>query len=232
MDNITLLDALEQIPNLINAAQTYKATSDRIITTLAEAVKKRPQAILPAEELEKMKEVIKTTPCAKPDINRISRELARRIYDDVAAAVKPAVRNAAIEALKAESVTVEHSHVIERNLRSIVEEKIKKKVRILWLIIVALLGAIGISAIAYLNRDTYWGREFYELFTSKYITADEKAALERSVGYTGILPRGYYEDPSAARAQLKLNMEILKKREKEAKKKKGAFSTEDTIQIK
>lgn len=232
MDNITLLDALEQIPNLINAAQTYKATSDRIITTLAEAVKKRPQAILPAEELEKMKEVIKTTPCAKPDINLISRELARRIYDDVAAAVKPAVRNAAIEALKAESVTVEHSHVIERNLRSIVEEKIKKKVRILWLIIVALLGAIGISAIAYLNSDTYWGREFYELFTSKYITADEKAALERSVGYTGILPRGYYEDPSAARAQLKLNMEILKKREKEAKKKKGAFSTEDTIQIK
>lgn len=232
MDNKALLDALEQIPNLINAAQTYKATSDRIITTLAEAVKKRPQAILPAEELEKMKEVIKTTPCAKPDINLISRELARRIYDDVAAAVKPAVRNAAIEALKAESVTVEHSHVIERNLRSIVEEKMKKKVRILWLIIVVLLGAIGISAIAYLNSDTYWGREFYELFTSKYITADEKAALERSVGYTGILPRGYYEDPSAARAQLKLNMEILKKREKEAKKKKGAFSTEDTIQIK
>ena len=229
MDNKTLLDALEQIPNLINAAQTYKATSDRIITTLAEAVKKRSQAILPAEELEKMKEVIKTTPCAKPDINLISRELARRIYDDVAAAVKPAVRNAAIEALKAESVTVEHSHVIERNLRSIVEEKMKKKVRILWLIIVVLLGAIGISAIAYLNSDTYWGREFYELFTSKYITADEKAALERGAGYISVLPYGYDEDPFAARAQLKRNKEIIKMREKEAKKNKGKFSIEDII---
>lgn len=232
MDNKALLDALEQIPNLINAAQTYKATSDRIITTLAEAVKKRPQAILPAEELEKIKEVIKTTPCAKPDINLISRELARRIYDDVAAAVKPAVRNAAIEALKAESVTVEHSHVIERNLRSIVEEKMKKKVRILWIIIIVLFGAIGISAISFFNSETHWGQEFYELYSSKYITADEKAALERSVGYTGVLPLGYYEDPVAARAQLKRNKDILKMREKEAKKNKGKFSTDEPIQTK
>ena len=232
MDNKALLDALEQIPNLINAAQTYKATSDRIITTLAEAVKKRPQAILPAEELEKIKEVIKTTPCAKPDINLISRELARRIYDDVAAAIKPAVRNAAIEALKAESVTVEHSHVIERNLRSIVEEKMKKKVRILWIIIIVLFGAIGISAISFFNSETHWGQEFYELYSSKYITADEKAALERSVGYTGVLPLGYYEDPVAARAQLKRNKDILKMREKEAKKNKGKFSTDEPIQTK
>lgn len=229
MDNKELLDALEQIPNLINAAQTYKATSDRIITTLAEAVKKRPQAILPAEELEKMKEVIKTTPCAKPDITLISRELARRISGDVADAIKPAVRNAAVEALKGASVSVEHSHVIERNLRSIIDEKTKNYIFILWIVIIFLLGVIGCSATAYYISDTYWGKEFYDLSTSEYLTEDEKASIERRAGYTGILPQGYYKNPIGAQDQLKRNKAILKKREKEAKKNKGKYNTEEEI---
>lgn len=230
MDNKALLDALEQIPNLINAAQTYKATSDRIITTLAEAVKKRPQAILPAEELEKMKEVIKTTPCAKPDITLISRELARRISGDVADAIKPAVRNAAAEALKGASVSVEHSHVIERNLRSIIDEKTKNYIFILWIVIIFLLGVIGCSATAYYISDTYWGKEFFELYTSDYLTAEEKARLERNAGYTGILPQDYYKDPIGAQERLKRNKAILKKREREAKKNKGTFSVDERIE--
>lgn len=232
MDNKALLDALAQIPDLIKAAETYKATSERIISTLAEAVKKRPQAVIPEEELEKTKKAIQETRCAQPDITLISRELAWRISEDVSDAIKPALRTAAAEALRAESVNVEHSHVIERNLWSIVDEKMKKKVRILWIIIIVLFGAIGISAISFFNSETHWGQEFYELYSSKYITADEKAALERSVGYTGVLPLGYYEDPVAARAQLKRNKDILKMREKEAKKNKGKFSTDEPIQTK
>ena len=221
MDNKTLLDALEQIPNLINAAQTYKATSDRIITTLAEAVKKRPQAILPAEELEKMKEVIKTTPCAKPDINLISRELARRISGDVADAIKPAVRNAASEALKGASVLVEHSHVIERNLKDVADKKMKKTNRILWGVIIILVLTIGISAITYFSGETYWGKQFYDVYTSKYLTPEEKANLKENSFLLSVLPRGYREDTATARLQIKQYKEILKKREKDAKKKKA-----------
>ena len=219
MDNKTLLDALEQIPNLINAAQTYKATSDRIITTLAEAVKKRPQAILPAEELEKMKEVIKTTPCAKPDIAPISRELARRISGDVADAIKPAVRNAASEALKGASVLVEHSHVIERNLKDVADKKMKKTNRILWGVIIILVLTIGISAITYFSGETYWGKQFYDVYTSKYLTPEEKANLKENSFLLSVLPRGYREDTATARLQIKQYKEILKKREKDAKKK-------------
>lgn len=229
MDNKAILDALEQIPSLIRAAETYKATSDRIVSTLAAAVKKSPQAVVPAEELEKMKEVIKTTPCAKPDITLISRELARRISGDVADAIKPAVRNAATEALKGASVSVEHSHVIERDLRSIVDEKMKKKVFILWIVIVVLLGIIGISAAAYYISDTYWGKEFYELYTSDYLTAEEKASLERRAGYTGILPHGYHKNPIGAQEQLRRSKTVLKKREKEAKQNKGVFSTNEAL---
>lgn len=219
MDNKALLDALEQIPNLINAAQTYKATSDHIITTLAEAVKKRPQAILPAEELEKIKEVIKTTPCAKPDITLISRELARRISGDVADAIKPAVRNAASEALKGASVLVEHSHVIERNLKDVADKKMKKTNRILWGVIIILVLTIGISAITYFSGETYWGKQFYDVYTSKYLTPEEKANLKENSFLLSVLPRGYREDTATVRLQIKQYKEILKKREKDAKKK-------------
>lgn len=219
MDNKALLDALEQIPNLINAAQTYKATSDRIITTLAEAVKKRPQAVLPAEELEKMKEVIKTTPCAKPDITLISRELARRISGDVADAIKLTVRNAATEALKGASVSVEHSHVIERGLKEVVDKKMKKTNLILWGVIIILVLTVGISTVAYFRGETYWGKQYYDVYTSKYLTPEEKANLKENSFLLSVLPRNYREDASAARFQIRQFKEILKKREKDAKKK-------------
>lgn len=219
MDNKALLDALEQIPNLINAAQTYKATSDRIITTLAEAVKKRPQAILPAEELEKMKEVIKTTPCAKPDITLISRELARRISGDVADAIKPAVRNAATEALKGASVSVEHSHVIARNLKDVEDKRMKKTNRILWGVIIILALTIGISTVTYFHGETYWGKQYYDVYTSKYLTPEEKANLKENSFLLSVLPRDYREDAATARLRIKQYKEILKKREKDAKKK-------------
>ena len=219
MDNKALLDALEQIPNLINAAQTYKATSDRIVTTLAEAVKKSPPAIVPAGELEKMKEVIRTTPCAKPDITLISRELARRISGDVADAIKPAVRNAASEALKGASVLVEHSHVIERSLKDVADKKMMKTNRILWGVIIILVLTIGISAITYFSGETYWGKQFYDVYTSKYLTPEEKANLKENSFLLSVLPRGYREDTATARLQIKQYKEILKKREKDAKKK-------------
>ena len=221
MDNKAILDALEQIPNLIRAAETYKATSDRIVATLAEAVKKSPPAIVPAGELEKMKEVIKTTPCAKPDITLISKELARRIAGDVSDAIKPAVRNAASEALKGASVSVEHSHVIERNLKDVVDKKMKKTNRILWGVIIILVLSIGISAITYFSGETYWGKQYYDVFTSKYLTPEEKANLKENSFLLSVLPRDYREDTAAARLQIKQYKEILKKREKDAKKKEA-----------
>lgn len=128
MDNKELIDALEKIPAFIKAAETYKETSTHIISTISDAIMKRPQAVIPGEELEKIKKAIRETRCAQPDITFISRELARRISGDVSDAIKPTIMTAAAEALRAESVNVEHSHVIERNLREIVDKKMKKKV--------------------------------------------------------------------------------------------------------
>lgn len=227
--NKKIIDALEQIPTLVKAAETYKETSNRITATLSDAIKKRPQAEFTDDELQKLTQVISKTRCASPDMAYISRELARRVSDDVAAIIGNNLKAKAAEALKGASVTVEHSHYIERNLKDLVEKKVKKKISILWIVIFILLGAVGITAVIYYNSDLYWGREFYEVYASKYITADEKAALERNSGYTGILPNVYYENPSTAQEWLKRAKFILKKREDEAKKNKGKYSIEDII---
>ena len=229
MDNKVLIDALTQIPDLIKAAETYKETSNRIVSSLANAVKQHPQAVIPESELKKLQQAIATTRCAMPEMSSFSKELARRLSSDTANAMGPIIKEKAESALKGASVTVEHSHVIERNLRNIIDEKTKNYIFILWIVIIVLLGVIVCSATAYYISDTYWGKEFYELFTSDYLTAEEKANLERKAGYTGILPQSYYKDPFGAQEQLKRNKAILKKREKEAKKNKGKYKTEEEI---
>lgn len=218
MENKEIIDALTQIPALIKAADTYKETSSHIIATLAEAVKQRPQAVVPESELMKLKQVISTTRCALPDVNHVSRELARKFSNEAASAMGPIIMEKAAEALKGASVTVNHVHCIEKDLKDVVDKKMKKTISILAIIIASLVETIIISAISYYYSDTYWGKRYYELYTSPYLTSEEKANLERNAGYTGILPLNYHDDPTAARLQLQQKERILKQREKEARK--------------
>lgn len=220
MDNKELIDALEQIPALIRAAETFKGTANHIIATFSEELKKRPLAEIPKEELSKIQDMITKTPCAQPDIRPISRELARRISTDVAEAVGPAVKFAADEALRKAAVTVEHSHYIEKDLRGLVDERVKKKFLILWSVIIILLITIGISVISYYNGEVYWGKQFYDVYTSEYLTPEEKDHLRENSYLMSVLPRNYFEDAATARLQIKQLKKTLQKREVEANKKK------------
>ena len=53
MENKDIVEALEQVPALVKAAETIKATSGHIVSSLADAVKQRPQAEIPESELQK-----------------------------------------------------------------------------------------------------------------------------------------------------------------------------------
>ena len=97
----------------------------------------------------------------------------------------------------------------------------KKTNRILWGVIIILVLSIGISAITYFSGETYWGKQYYDVFTSKYLTPEEKANLKENSFLLSVLPRDYREDTAAARLQIKQYKEILKKREKDAKKKEA-----------
>lgn len=220
MDNKELLDALEQIPALVNAAETFKGTTSHVIATFSEALKKRPLAEIPEVELRKIQDTITHTQCAQPDTRSISRELARRISTDVAEAVGPAIKFAADEALKNAAVTVEHSHYIEKDLRGLVDERVKKKFLILWAVIICFFITIGISVISYYNGEVYWGKQFYDVYTSEYLTPEEKDHLKEDSFLMSVLPCNYFEDSATARLQIKQFKKTLKKREAEANKKR------------
>ena len=148
-DKELLIEALEQIPALVKAAETFKETTSHIISTLSSAIKKRPTAEISEAELDKLRNIIMHTQCVKPDIQAISKELSLRLSGEIASIIRSTVKEAADKALRNASVSVEHSHYIEKDLRDIVNAKVKIMILILYTIIVILVSSIGISVISY-----------------------------------------------------------------------------------
>ena len=219
-DKELLIEALEQIPALVKAAETFKETTSHIISTLSSAIKKRPTAEISEAELDKLRNIIMHTQCVKPDIQAISKELSLRLSGEIASIIRSTVKEAADKALRNASVSVEHSHYIEKDLRDIVNAKVKIMILILYTIIVILVSSIGISVISYYNSEDYWGKQYYKITTSKYLTIEEKKKLKEDSYILSVLPGSYFDDASMAQLKIKQIKKILKKRESAAKKKR------------
>ena len=71
------------------------------------------------------------------------------------------------------------------------------------------------------NSEAYWGRQYYEVYSSPYLTDKEREKISRDVHTIAILPNEFDKDPKRVKEQIKKNRGILKERKKEAKKDKG-----------
>ena len=220
MNEKDLIDLLEKIPTLIEAAEIYKETSNQMISTLVNAIKQQPRAVIPESELTNLEKVIKSTHCAPPDIKQVSREIAKRIAENVSNAVDYSIRDTIANSLKNAAIPVEHTHVIEKNLKDVADKKMVKTIIILLFVIQFLLMAIGFSALSYFDGKTYWGKQYYEVYTSKYLTPEEKAKMDKNSYTISMLPSNYAEDYEVAQLNIKKMKKELKKREKNDKKSK------------
>ena len=61
-----LIEALGQVPELVEAAKTYKESNEKTISIMSTAIKKRPEAVIPQKEVDKVTDAVKATPCALP----------------------------------------------------------------------------------------------------------------------------------------------------------------------
>ena len=111
---------------LVKAAETFKDTSNHMVSILAQAIKQRPNAVIAEEELKKVERVIATANCAQPDISHISTELSRRISNDVANNLESSIKYTIANTLKNAVIPVEHTHVVERNLKDVVDKRMTK----------------------------------------------------------------------------------------------------------
>ena len=212
MENKDIVEALEQVPALVKAAETFKATSGHIVSSLAEAVKKRPQAEIPESELQKITE----TPCAPPDVASFSKALVQKVAEDIGSTIKEKVD----EALKGATVAVQHTHsyCFERDLKEVADVRLTKRCMIFGLTSFVLASIIASIAIAYYNSDVYWGKQFNKVYSSPYLTEEERETIQRNYYTVSILPAEYHNDPSKAKEELGSTKAILKKRERAMKK--------------
>ena len=211
MESKELVDALVQVPELVEAAKTFKETSGHIISSVADAIQKRPQAEIPDSELQK----IAATPCAPPKMDSVVKDFAYKVVG----IIEPIIKDKVNEALKSAEVTVQHTHsyCFERDLKDVADTRLMKRCLIFGLTTVVLALILAIIAIAHFNSETYWGKQYYEVYSSPYLTEEEWEKISQNVHIIAILPNEFDKDPKRVKEQLKKNKSILKERKKEAK---------------
>lgn len=211
MENKDIIEALEKAPELVKAAETFKETLGHIISSFANAIKKRPQAEIPESELQK----ISQTPCAPPDIDSFSKALVQKVVVDIG----PVIQNKVNEAMKGATVTVQHTHsyCIERDLKEYADIRLWNRSIAFGLTSVVLVAIIIIIAIVHYNSETYWGKQYYEVYSSPYLTEEEWEKISRNVHTIAILPNEFDKAPKRVKEQIKKNKNILKARKKEAR---------------
>ena len=84
-----------------------------------------------------------------------------------------------------------------------------------------VVAIIVIIAIVHFNSETYWGKQFYKVYSSPYLTDEEWDNISRDIHTIAILPDEFEKDPKRVKEQIKKSKAILKERKKEAKKDKG-----------
>ena len=97
-----LIEALGQIPELVEAAKTYKASNEKTISTMSMAIKKRPEAEIPQKEVDKVTDAVKATPCALPDTDDFLKAIV--------GLMRPIIHQEVKEAVGATKIKVQHEH--------------------------------------------------------------------------------------------------------------------------
>ena len=211
MENKDIVEALEKVPTLVKAAETFKATSGHIVSSLADAVKQRPQAEIPESELQKNS----GTPCAPPDVDSFSKALVQKVAGDIGSTIKEKVD----KALEGATVKVQHTHThsycIEKDLKEYADIRLWNRSIAFGLTSVVLAAIIAIIAIVYYNSETYWGKQFYQVYSSPYLTEEEWENISQDIHTIAILPNEFDKDPKRVKERIKKNKDILKERKKE-----------------
>ena len=212
MESKEFVDALIQVPELVEAAKTFKETSGHIISSVADAIQKRPQAVIPDSELQK----IAATPCAPPKMDSVVKDFANKVVG----VIEPIIKDKVNEALKSAAVSVQHTHsyCLEKDLKEIADTRLMKRCLICGLTALVLASILAIIAITHFNSEAYLGKKYYEVYSSPYLSKEERETLSRNCRTIAILPTEFDKNPKRVKEQLKHNIAILKKRKEEARK--------------
>lgn len=217
-----LIEALGQIPELVEAAKTYKASNEKTISTMSMAIKKRPEAEIPQKEVEKVTDAVKATPCALPDTDDFLKAIAGMM--------RPIIHQEVKEAVGATKIQHEHRHDHYSYSASWSMVKDTAKKLIIGLAISTLILTVTLVAVLvhFTNSEMYLGKKYMELYQSDLLTKSEKEKLLKDAYMVSLYPEAYEGYPKAFRERLRKNKSIVDDRELE-KIVKGKFSVKEKV---
>lgn len=219
-----LIEALGQIPELVEAAKTYKASNEKTISTMSMAIKKRPEAEIPQKEVEKVTDAVKATPCALPDTDDFLKAIV--------GLMRPIIHQEVKEAVGATKIKVQHEHTHRHYSYSASFDMINDTAKklIIGLAISTLILTVTLVAVLvhFTNSEMYLGKKYMELYQSDLLTKSEKEKLLKDAYMVSLYPEAYEGYPKAFRERLRKNKSIVDDRELE-KIVKGKFSVKEKV---
>ena len=219
-----LIEALGQIPELVEAAKTYKASNEKTISTMSMAIKKRPEAEIPQKEVEKVTNAVKATPCALPDTDDFLKAIV--------GLMRPIIHQEVKEAVGATKIKVQHEHTHRHYSYSASFDMINDTAKkwIIGLAMSTLILTVTLVAVLvhFTNSEMYLGKKYMELYQSDLLTKSEKEKLLKDAYMVSLYPEAYEGYPKAFRERLRKNKSIVDDRELE-KIVKGKFSVKEKV---
>ena len=228
-DTQLILTALSQVPDLVEAARTYKDVNDKAINTISNAVKQQPKAIIPDSEMTRLKNNISQTPCALPETDEFTKALADQVYKIIA----PTIRSEIKSAVGATDLTLNHEHTHRHYAYSASFDMINAVAK-KWIIGLSIFAVVSVGAFAYWvhyvrNSELFLGKRCLEIYESEYVTEQEKKEMFKEFYSVALYPKKYQDSPDALRERIGKNMVIIRRRELEASIKKGKFKTDKKV---
>lgn len=221
-----LIEALGQIPELVEAAKTYKASNEKTISTMSMAIKKRPEAEIPQKEVEKVTDAVKATPCALPDTDDFLKAIV--------GLMRPIIQHEVKEAVGATKIKVQHEHTHRHYSYSasfdMINDTAKKWIIGLAMSTLILAATLVIGLVHLTNSEMYLGMKYMEIYDSGLLTKSEKEKLLKEAYMVSLYPEAYKGYPKAFKERLRKNNGILNDRELE-KSFKGKISGKPKVEF-
>ena len=219
---------LKTIPQLVEKNNVLIDRVDKMMTLTAQLLKDRQTAEIPPEEIDKLKEVIKTTPCAPPNTEQLCTKIANGVVADVREDVKEAVE----ETIRSMKVRLEHTHYYckPEDAWNLMREDFRRCFLFISVLCLLLALTLGGFLIWYNDSEAYWSKQYLDIVRSEYITESEKKALKEEIFSTGLLPKEFDSNPELIKEKIRRNKTIIKGRKKQAVKNAGKFKTNPAIE--
>lgn len=232
MENNQILEALAQVPNLVEATKKVVECNATLMKQYSDLLAKRMEAEIPASEISKVTSAVANTRCAKPDLSDVAPAVASSVIRSLTSSMRETTSECIHKAFEDTPVKVEHihAHTTLRHLTKMAEGALRN-----WIVGLACACGILICIVAggcyeYFNSPAYLGRKYCDVCFSRYTTEDEREALKADCYSVSFVPREFKKNRKLIKEKIRRNEAILTQRQVEAEKNKGAWTTRTPLE--